>query len=79
MARLATALGVTVEELTGQSSVWDPSDQEAIPSSLRAFASTSGIPDVDVNMLSKIHFRGKRPADPDDWAHLYETIKRTIR
>jgi transcriptional regulator with XRE-family HTH domain len=79
VTRLATALGTTVEELTGQSVVWDPSEHEAIPGSLRTFAQRSGVPDVDVSMLAKIHFRGKRPRDPEDWAHLYETIKRTIR
>ena len=79
MARLATALATTVENLTGQPVVWDPTDHEAIPASLRAFAQRSGVPAVDVSMLAKIHFRGKRPRDPEDWAHLYETIKRTIR
>jgi len=79
IARLATALGTTVEHLTGQSVVWDPTEHEAIPASLHAFAKRAGVPEVDVSMLAKIHFRGKRPRHPDDWAHLYETIKRTIR
>lgn len=77
--RLATALAANVEDLTGRRGAWDPSEHEPVPASLRTFASESGLPDVDVEMLSKIHFRGKRPRDPADWAHLYETIKRTIR
>jgi XRE family transcriptional regulator, regulator of sulfur utilization len=77
--RLATALAVNVEDLTGRRGSWDPSEHEPVPASLRAFASQSGLPDVDVEMLAKIHYRGKRPRDPGDWAHLYETIKRTIR
>ncbi len=79
VARLSTALGTTMEDLTGQPVVWDPTEHEPIPASLRTFAQQSGVPDVDVTMLAKIHFRGKRPRDPEDWAHLYETIKRTIR
>ena len=77
--RLATALAVSTEDLTGRRGSWAPSEFEPVPASLRAFASESGLPDVDVEMLSRIHYRGKRPRDPADWAHLYETIKRTIR
>lgn len=77
--RLATALATSVDDLTGRHGSWDPSKHEPVPASLRAFASQSGLPNVDVEMLAKIHYRGKRPRDPDDWAHLYETIKRTIR
>jgi transcriptional regulator with XRE-family HTH domain len=77
--RLATALGASVEVLTGRRGSWDPSEHEPVPASLRAFASQSGLPNVDIEMLSRIHYRGKRPRDPADWAHLYETIKRTIR
>ena len=77
--RLATALAANVEDLTGRRGAWEPSEHEPVPPSLRTFASESGLPDVDVEMLAKIHYRGKRPRDPADWAHLYETIKRTIR
>jgi transcriptional regulator with XRE-family HTH domain len=77
--RLATALGTSMELLTGRSGSWDPSVHEPVPPSLRAFATQLGLPNVDVEMLAKIHYRGKRPRDPADWAHLYETIKRTIR
>lgn len=79
VTRLATALGTNVDELTGQSIHWDPTDREKVPASLRAFAQDSGVPEVDVSMLARIHYRGKQPREPDDWAHLYETIKRTIR
>jgi transcriptional regulator with XRE-family HTH domain len=79
LGRLATALGSSAEELIGRRGSWDPSEHEPVPASLRAFATQSGLPDVDIQMLAKIHYRGKRPRDPGDWAHLYETIKRTIR
>lgn len=79
VARLATALGTTVSELTGRPAVWEPSETQQVPSSLRSFAQRARLPRADVSMLSKIHFRGKQPATADDWAHIYETIKRTIR
>jgi transcriptional regulator with XRE-family HTH domain len=79
IVRLATALGITVGELTGRPAVWEPTEAEQMPASLRAFAEGADIPKTDVSMLSKIHFRGKRPRSPEDWAHIYETIRRTIR
>lgn len=77
LARVATALGVSVSTLTGKPAVWEPGE-DSLPSSLRAFAEEANLPEADVTMLSKIHFRGKRPRNPDDWAHIYETIRRTI-
>ena len=79
VARVATALGVSVSKLTGQAAVWEPGEAAPLPTSLRAFADEAGLPDADISMLSRIHFRGKRPRDPGDWAHIYETIRRTIR
>jgi len=79
IARLATALGTTVSELTGRPAVWEPNDTEQVPSALHSFARLADLPKADVAMLSRIHFRGKQPATADDWAHIYETIKRTIR
>jgi len=79
VARLATALGSTVSDLTGRPAVWEPNETEQVPSALHSFAQRAGLPRADIAMLSKIHFRGKQPATADDWAHIYETIKRTIR
>lgn len=78
MGRLAAALATSIPDLTGQPGVWEPVESDA-PASLRAFAQKARLPAVDVSMLAKIHFRGKRPDNADDWAHIYETIKRTIR
>lgn len=79
LVRLSTALGRTVAELTGQPAIWDPTHVRSIPPSLRSFAERTRLPDADLKMLARIHYRGKRPKNSDDWAHIYETIKRTIR
>lgn len=79
LARLATALGSTVSDLTGRPAVWEPNDAGQVPSALHSFAQRARLPLADISMLAKIHFRGKQPATADDWAHIYETIKRTIR
>lgn len=78
LLRLAVALGTTPEALTGHGQTtlaWG----KDVPASLRTFATRSAIPPVDVSMLAGIHYRGKQPRSADDWAHIYETIKRTIR
>jgi transcriptional regulator with XRE-family HTH domain len=78
LGRIATALGTTAEVLAGRSSanrLWGG----RIPDALRAFADNNAVPDGDVSMLAQIHYRGKQPETAEDWAHIYETIKRTIR
>lgn len=79
LRRLATALGTSIADLTGTSETWQPSEADKLPASLRAFARSAKIPEADVKMLAGIHYRGKQPGEPDDWAHIYETIKRTVR
>ena len=79
LRRLATALGTSIADLTGTSETWQPGEADKLPASLRAFARSAQIPEADVEMLAGIHYRGKQPGEPDDWAHIYETIKRTIR
>ena len=79
LRRLATALGTSIADLTGTSETWQPREADRLPASLRAFARGANIPETDVEMLASIHYRGKQPGEPDDWAHIYETIKRTVR
>ena len=79
LRRLATALGSTIASLTGTSETWQPGEADKLPASLRAFARGANIPEADVEMLAGIHYRGKQPGEPDDWAHIYETIRRTVR
>ena len=78
LVRLATALATSPDKLAGLPSGWHP-EGEKVPAPLRTFADRSALPEVDVSMLAQIHFRGKQPRSADDWAHIYETIKRTIR
>lgn len=79
VVRLATALGVSVEHLTGRPAVWDPTYDDRYPEALRAFAEQAQLPQGDIEMLAHVHYRGRQPTDVDDWAHIYETIRRTIR
>jgi transcriptional regulator with XRE-family HTH domain len=78
LGRLAVALGSSPDYLAGGSS-GQTSGSAALPASLRAFADQSSLPEADVSMLAHIHYRGKLPRNAEDWAHIYETIKRTIR
>ncbi len=78
LGRIATALGTTADALAGYPSR-EPFLASRIPSALRAFAERNSVPEVDVSMLARIEYRGKQPASAEDWAHIYETIKRTIR
>jgi transcriptional regulator with XRE-family HTH domain len=78
LVRLATALGATPQALAGADAPPAGIDDK-FPAPLRAFAARTEIPDVDISMLSHIHYRGKQPATAEDWAHIYETITRTIR
>ena len=79
LRRLATVLGASIADLTGTSETWQPGESDKLPASLRAFARSAKIPGTDVEMLAGIHYRGKRPGEPDDWAYIYEAIKRTVR
>ena len=79
LRRLATVLGTSIADLTGTSETWQPGEADKLPTSLRTFARSAKIPEADVEMLAGIHYRGKQPGAPDDWAHIYETIKRTVR
>ena len=79
LRRLATALGASIADLTGTSETWQPAETDSLSASLRAFAHAATLPETDVKMLAGIHYRGKQPAEPADWAHIYETIKRTVR
>ena len=78
LTRIAVALGSSPDYLAGRSS-GQTTESGALPAALRAFADQTSLPEGDVTMLAHIHYRGKVPRNAEDWAHIYETIKRTIR
>lgn len=73
--RLANALGTTVADLLEKET--RPATRPA-HSSLHVFAERAGLPEEDVQMLAQIRFRGEQPVTPEDWAYLYESIKRSM-
>lgn len=74
---IAKALGTTIGALLGQPTVQINDDELEIPPSLAKFLDDHPeIPDAEKRMLASIQHRGKRPTRPEDWQHIYETIKR---
>lgn len=76
--KIANELGTTIADLLGEEAVDEMQDFE-IPDSLKEFAESENLPDVDVMMLAGIQYRGKRPENLEDWRFIYESIKRTLR
>ena len=80
---LALALDTTVGFLLGRRRNPAPvEEQEApleIPPSLEEFARKHRIPEDDKRRLACIKYRGQQPKTVEDWAYLYETIKRVVR
>ncbi len=74
--RLAEALGTTIADLLEKEV--QPVTRE-VPESLKRFAEEDGLIPEDVEMLSRIRFRGAQPSNSEDWRYLYESIKRSIR
>lgn len=63
---IAEALDTTLSELLGE---------YAIPQSLAEFARVHDLTFAEVDALSKINYRGRKPETLDDWAKLYNAIK----
>lgn len=80
---LAQALETTVGFLLGRrrnpvEMVGEEAPLE-IPPSLEAFAKKQRIPEDDKRRLACIRYRGQQPKTVEDWAYLYETIRRVTR
>lgn len=71
LMQLSTVLGVTIADLLGTA---PPAPQSAAPPGLEEFALDRGLPQVDVDMLAGIKFRGEPPRTPRRWAIIYDTI-----
>jgi len=86
LMKIATALECTIADLTGDAKVRVKQPKTAdvdLPESLLAFARhkrRTGEPlsEDDLQNLACTQFRGKRPKTPDDWAYVYEFLKRTF-
>jgi len=83
LGRIAAALGLKTGDLLGEADASSP-DLSRLPSGLRAFVEAEAqagrpLATQEVEMLAGIRYRGRQPATREDWAYLYETIKRVAR
>ena len=82
VTKISQGLGVPVSELLGEVALPDQGAAR-LPAGLKEFleqAEKRGayVAEDDVRMLLGIRYRGKQPRTAEDWAFLYETIKRII-
>lgn len=68
--KLASALGVTVEELEEV-----PESDMNLPSSLKEFGEKNDLSKKELSMLSRIEYRGNQPQSKEEWRKLYNVIK----
>lgn len=68
--QLANALDALASELIGETV-----NLENVPDSLKAFAESAHLGSADIQMLSRIEYRGKRPSTPEEWKAIYAVIK----
>ena len=76
---IAAALGTSIAHLLGRAATGPEPEAMVIPDGLRQFAAEQ--PDLrpeDVEMLARIRFRGRQPKTAQDWAYLWESIRRTV-
>jgi transcriptional regulator with XRE-family HTH domain len=82
--QIADALDCTIADLIGQpKTVAAAQAAPEIPPALQEFArkkKKEGDPLSDSELLSLAHtqYRGKRPQTAEDWAYVYEFLKRTL-
>ena len=80
--KIAAALDCTIADLTGDPKV-APRTATEVPESLRRFArqrKKAGEPlsEDDPMSLAQTRFRGNGPETVEDWAYVYEFLKRTF-
>lgn len=68
--RLTTVLGLSPSEVFGFRQ-----EEGGLPPGLSEFASKANLPSRDVEMLSRIRYRGEQPTTPQEWELLYNAIK----
>jgi transcriptional regulator with XRE-family HTH domain len=80
--KIAQGLGVRLTDLLGEVET-DSAPPEHLPAGLHDFiarAESSGlsVSADDIQMLLGIRYRGRQPATADDWALLFDLIKRIV-
>ena len=83
LGKLAQGLGAQASELLGEEAM-TPEGRPRLPRGLEGFlqeaeARGTMIPPADVNMLLHIRYRGKTPTTKEDWALLYDFIRRIVK
>ena len=83
LGKLAQGLGVQASELLGEGAA-TPEGRPRLPRGLEGFlqdaeARGTAVPPEDVNMLMHIRYRGKTPTTKEDWALLYDFIRRIVK
>lgn len=83
LLKIANALDCTIADLSGEPKTVAKDTSTVIPESLLRFAKQKRragekLTDDDLQSLARTQFRGKRPETVEDWAYLYEFLKRTF-
>ena len=81
--KIANALDCTIADLVGDPKIAVRDVPIEIPESLQKFARhkrklKEPLTEDDLKNLARTEFRGKRPETVEDWAYLYEFLKRTF-
>jgi transcriptional regulator with XRE-family HTH domain len=74
--KIARALGTSMSALIGKGVLVD--DPVEIPAVLHSFAVREELGEREEAMLAQINFRGKRPEREEDWAFIWNAIKRSV-
>ncbi len=81
LERLAHALGVTVADFSPADATLG--ETKDVPSGLAEFYEERGrrlgVRKTDIETMKKVSFRGRQPADPEDWELLYLFLKKWVR
>jgi len=75
---IAIALELSIAELLGKKLKINRERDRFISKSLEKAAVEQGWSSADVKMLLGIALRTKKDLKPEDWVHIYETIRREI-
>ena len=81
MQNLARALGVNVSEFSAEDAVGVP--EKGLPPGLAGFlrerSKILGVRKTDIDVMKGVHYRGKRPRNPEDWELLFLFLKKWVK